>query len=100
MAKRRENTDTARIVKSHKTKYRKSERGRYKHNERNRIRNHKRRSKVFQWTKSDWEKCKIYFSNKCVYCGTEEFLTQDHFIPLSTDKITGTIQTHIVSSSV
>src|SRR5690625_3380586 len=100
MAKRRENTDTASIVKSHKTKYRKSERGRYKHNERNRIRNHKRRSKVFQWTKSDWEKCKLYFSNKCVYCGSEEFLTQDHFIPLSNDNCTGTIPTNIVPSCV
>src|SRR5690606_5665668 len=100
MAKRRKDPNTSNIVKSHKDNYRKSEIGRAKHNERNRIRNHKRRSKVFQWTKTDWEKCKLYFSNKCVYCGSKEFLTQDHFIPLSDDACTGTVPTNIVPSCV
>ena len=30
-----------------------------------------------------WEICKKYFNDTCCYCGKNEKLTQDHFIPLS-----------------
>lgn len=30
-----------------------------------------------------WKQCKAHFENKCAYCGKEEPLTQDHFIPFS-----------------
>lgn len=33
-------------------------------------------------TMKEWNKCKIYFENKCAYCGLKTTLTKDHFIPL------------------
>ena len=35
------------------------------------------------FTNNQWEYCKKYFNNTCVYCGDEKELTQDHFVPLS-----------------
>src|SRR6185312_7389571 len=34
-------------------------------------------------TVEQWEDTKIYFNNRCCYCGSDEKLTQDHFVPLS-----------------
>lgn len=32
----------------------------------------------------EWEQAKVYFDNKCAYCGaSSDVLSQDHFIPLS-----------------
>jgi hypothetical protein len=35
------------------------------------------------FTNKEWLACLNHFNNKCAYCGTEEKLTQDHFIALS-----------------
>lgn len=35
------------------------------------------------FTKSEWKDTKDYFDNRCAYCGSDEELTQEHFIPLS-----------------
>lgn len=49
--------------------------------------NQKRRSLkgglLSTFTIDQWEFCKKYFDNKCAYCGKENALTQDHFVPLS-----------------
>lgn len=37
------------------------------------------------YTTQQWDRCKKSFNNKCAYCGKEELLQQDHFIPLSKD---------------
>lgn len=34
------------------------------------------------YTEKDWVKCKKHFNDKCAYCGKEEQMTQEHFIPL------------------
>jgi 5-methylcytosine-specific restriction endonuclease McrA len=34
-------------------------------------------------TNEQWEEIKLHFDNKCAYCGKEESLTREHFIPLS-----------------
>lgn len=34
-------------------------------------------------TVDQWEDTKKYFNNRCCYCGGDEKLTQDHFVPLS-----------------
>lgn len=41
---------------------------------------------IDDFTNEEWEDCKMYFENKCAYCGKDtDNLTQDHFIPLSKD---------------
>jgi len=35
------------------------------------------------FTIEQWEECKIYFYNKCCYCGKELPLSQEHFIPVA-----------------
>ena len=37
------------------------------------------------FTLKQWEETKLYFDNKCCYCGNHTFLTQEHFIPLTKD---------------
>lgn len=37
----------------------------------------------YNFTKRMWDECKKHFDNKCAYCGKEEKLTQDHFVPLN-----------------
>lgn len=37
---------------------------------------------INDFTEDQWEQCKEYFNNKCAYCGKEEKLTKDHFIPV------------------
>lgn len=48
---------------------------------------HKRKSLLKQveatLTTLQWNECKDYFNNKCCYCGKEDELTQEHFVPLS-----------------
>ena len=34
-------------------------------------------------TVEQWIKIKAYFDNRCAYCGTQDRLTQDHFVPAS-----------------
>ena len=34
-------------------------------------------------TEDQWKEIKIYFNNKCSYCGKEKLLVQEHFIALS-----------------
>lgn len=57
------------------------------HLEEFRIYNQNRRSTIKKmphtFTKIQWLNTKIYFNNKCAYCGKELPLSQDHFIPLS-----------------
>jgi len=36
-------------------------------------------------TLEQWQEIKVFFNFKCVYCGKEKPLEQDHFIPLSKD---------------
>lgn len=43
----------------------------------------RKKSVESNYTHEEWESCKKFFHNKCAYCGTEEKLTQEHFIPLS-----------------
>ena len=38
--------------------------------------------KVHTFSPKEWEFCKSYFYNACVYCGAKGKLHQDHFIPL------------------
>jgi 5-methylcytosine-specific restriction endonuclease McrA len=48
---------------------------------------HKRRTLEKQietnFSFNEWRFCKEHFDYKCAYCGKEQPLTQDHFIPLS-----------------
>lgn len=45
-------------------------------------RRHERR-KDFSLSDSEWEDTKLYFDDKCAYCGKFNKLTFDHFIPFS-----------------
>jgi 5-methylcytosine-specific restriction endonuclease McrA len=60
---------------------------RLEHSDKINIYSHNRRAKknnlAFNFSEEEWGKCKSYFDNKCAYCGSEEKLTQEHFIPLS-----------------
>jgi 5-methylcytosine-specific restriction endonuclease McrA len=38
---------------------------------------------TFDYTSQKWGDCKLYFNNRCAYCGDEKPLIQEHFIPLS-----------------
>lgn len=62
------------------------------HRKRSAVRNHLYRGNTFEWTYEQWERCKLYFGNKCAYCESEKFLTQDHFIPLSNNTCIGTVE--------
>jgi hypothetical protein len=42
-----------------------------------------KRQLVNSYTLSEWQACVEYFDNKCAYCGNEEKLSQEHFVPLS-----------------
>jgi len=46
------------------------------------------------FTAAQWRECKKHFNNVCSYCGKEERLTQDHFIPIS--KSGGYIKENII----
>jgi 5-methylcytosine-specific restriction endonuclease McrA len=35
------------------------------------------------YTKEQWEECKNTFDNKCAYCGKNDKLSQEHFVPVS-----------------
>lgn len=52
----------------------------------NRLKWHKYRSRLskldFQYTKKEWECCKEHFNHKCSYCGSDEDLTREHFVPV------------------
>ncbi len=56
------------------------------HKEEMRIKCQRRRAKKKQLpstlTKAQWLDIKEHFNHKCAYCGKEESLTQDHFIPV------------------
>lgn len=43
----------------------------------------KKRKLPHKFTEENWQETKDYFDNKCAYCGFDEELTQEHFIPLS-----------------
>lgn len=45
-------------------------------------RRHDRRND-FSFNDKDWENTKSYFDYKCAYCGEDDKLTFDHFIPFS-----------------
>jgi hypothetical protein len=51
------------------------------------VRNQKRRANLKNlpnsFTLEQWEYCKMYFDNKCCYCGEDAPLQQEHFIPVS-----------------
>jgi hypothetical protein len=42
----------------------------------------KKRSLESTFTSKDWELCLQHFNNKCAYCGEENQLVQDHFVPI------------------
>jgi len=46
------------------------------------LRRSKKLSLEYTLTLNEWIEIKLYFDNKCCYCGRELKLTQDHFIPL------------------
>lgn len=46
-------------------------------------RKHRIRKLPCSLTLSEWKDTKDYFDNRCAYCGSDEELTQEHFIPLS-----------------
>lgn len=101
MKEKREDDVQKVIVKASKTKHLKSEKGIKSKRKRNQIRNHKKRSIVFNWTLEDWNRCKEYFKNKCVYCQAEEvILTQDHFIALNNINCPGTVILNMVPACV
>jgi hypothetical protein len=73
---------------SHKEQYKKDQTERRKRNpEINKIqvqrRNAKKRLLPASLTTKQWGTCLEYFYNKCCYCGKEDSLTQDHFVPIS-----------------
>lgn len=35
------------------------------------------------FSEKQWNECKLYFNNKCSYCGKNSTLQQEHFIPVS-----------------
>lgn len=37
----------------------------------------------YNFTEEDWERTLIHFNNSCAYCGKQEVLEHEHFIPLS-----------------
>lgn len=43
----------------------------------------KRHNEVQALTEKEWEICKLYFDNKCAYCGADKPLTKDHLQPLA-----------------
>lgn len=45
-------------------------------------------------TSVQWDDCKVYFGSKCAYCGINEDVTMDHFIPIS--DMGGTTKENIV----
>jgi hypothetical protein len=51
------------------------------------VRNQRRRAKIKNmqntFTLEQWDFCKNSFDNKCCYCGADEPLQQEHFIPVS-----------------
>ena len=51
------------------------------------IKRHKREAKLKSLpstlTKNQWDYTVAHFNNSCVYCGSEEQIQQDHFVPLS-----------------
>ena len=49
-------------------------------------RRYKKNNLAKNFTQKEWNECKKFFNNKCAYCGKEmKNLTQDHFIPLSSE---------------
>lgn len=55
--------------------------------EKSKLSKHKREAKQkllpFSFSSKEWDACKCSFNNKCCYCGKDEELQQDHFIPLA-----------------
>jgi len=48
------------------------------------LRRQTRKRNVFAYYIAEqWESARLYFDNKCAYCGKERKLTQDHFLALS-----------------
>jgi len=68
-------------INAQKREWRKNNRDKYL------LEKHNRRAKEKQlesyFTNETWEECKKHFESKCAYCGKTEFLTQDHFIPVT-----------------
>ena len=48
---------------------------------------HKRKAKMkslpADFTNADWKKALAYFGHRCVYCGVDGSLQQDHFVPVA-----------------
>ena len=68
--------------KIERTEY--AKRYRMQNPERHRIAGHNRRVKIRSlprtFTIKQWENAKLYFDNKCAFCGEEKPLTLDHFV--------------------
>lgn len=75
-----EKKNKIRIFKCRK-KYRETHKDQFKFYRQNR--EAKKRELPYSLNKKQWVKIKQYFGNKCAYCGKEEPLAQEHFIPLS-----------------
>lgn len=65
-----------------KNQYRKTDKGRQISKNAKHRRKARERGLEYSLTFEQWENIKSYFNFKCAYCGCEEELTRDHFIPL------------------
>lgn len=62
----------------------------------NHVRRQRHSAQPFVWNIGLWEACKIDWKNKCAYCGALTRLTQDHFIPVSSDEFPGTVSSNML----
>ncbi len=65
--------------------WRQTSRGKLSLRIRNHIKQQKRKRLPYFYTKDLWLQCVDYFEGKCCYCGQEEKLEHEHFIPFSKD---------------
>lgn len=71
----------------------------YKHiSEQKRLAKHRNLPRTL--TVKEWDDCKSFFNNKCAYCGKEEKLTVDHYIPLANEKCLGTVIENVVPACI
>jgi 5-methylcytosine-specific restriction endonuclease McrA len=98
--KRRKDPVGRRRILAEKKRHSRSEKGRETKRKQSLIDNNKRRQKTmslpYNWTDELWASCQEMWDNKCAYCGKGGKLTQDHFIPLSSPRCTGTVPENMV----
>lgn len=99
-AERRADKEKRIVLLEEKERHRQSEKGRAWRRKRyasdNAIRRARVKSRPARWSQQDWINCLSAWRNRCVYCGAEGRLTQDHFVPLSSSESPGTVASNIV----